>query len=139
MTNQLSQHFSLVEFTRSATAEKLGICNEPPVTVVSNLQCLCQKVLEPLRVYADTPIVISSGYRCQQLNEAVGGVKNSQHCTGEAADIHLPDIKTGRAWFDFIARFLVFDQLIWEHSADATWIHVSHRRRGCNRRRIMEG
>ena len=133
--NQLSEHFALEEFIRSANAERLGICNEPSVEAISNLQCLCQEVLEPLREHAGQAIIITSGYRCRRLNKAVGGVANSQHCTGEAADIHLPDIKTGREWFDYIAKHLVFDQLIWEHSGDATWIHVSYRREyGKNRR-----
>ncbi len=137
MKNLLSEHFSLDEFTRSATAVRLGICNEPGIDAVSNLQCLCQEVLEPLREHAGVPVVISSGYRCRRLNKAVGGAANSQHCTGEAADIHLPDIKTGHEWFGFIAKHLVFDQLIWEYACGVAWIHVSYRRKyGSNRRRI---
>ena len=133
MMEKLSDHFSLEEFTRSVTAARLGICNEPPVSAISNLQWLCQGVLEPLREHAGVPITISSGYRCRQLNDAVGGVKNSQHISGEAADIHLPNIKTGKVWFEFIAHHLVFDQLIWEHGGGATWIHVSACRNRRNR------
>ena len=135
MKNLLSEHFSLDEFTRSATAARLGICNEPGVDAISNLQCLCQEVLEPLREHAGVPIVISSGYRCRRLNKAVGGVANSQHCTGEAADIRLPDIETGHRWFEFIVKHLVFDQLIWEYVGGVAWIHVSYRREFRSNRR----
>lgn len=125
MRNELTPHFSLDEFTRSATALRLGIDNSPSVEAISNLQNLCQHVLEPLRQHFGCPVVISSGYRCRRLNKAVGGVARSQHITGEAADLHLPDIATGHAWFDYIYRHLPFDQLIWEHSHGTTWIHVS--------------
>lgn len=138
MKNKLSEHFALEEFTRSATAPRLGICNEPGTDAISNLQCLCQEVLEPLREHAGVPIIVSSGFRCRRLNKAVGGVTNSQHCTGEAADIHLPDNETGREWFDYIARHLTFDQLIWEHTGGTVWIHVSYRREyGKNRRQVL--
>ncbi len=126
--NQLTLHFTLEEFTRSATASRLGICNEPSADSISNMQNLCQEILEPLRTYACQPIIITSGYRCRRLNKAVGGVSRSQHCTGEAADIHLPDMDTGQKWFAYIKDHLRFDQLIWEHSGGATWIHVSLRR-----------
>jgi zinc D-Ala-D-Ala carboxypeptidase len=138
MNNQLSEHFSLDEFTRSFAATRLGIDNTPPVEAVSNLQCLCQEVLEPLRRHARRPVVISSGYRSRQLNQAVGGATRSQHCKGEAADIHIPDIRTGHEWFHYIATHLPFDQLIWEYVGTAAWIHVSHRRRHAdNRHQIL--
>ena len=138
MKNKLSEHFALEEFTRSATAARLGICNEPGADAISNLQCLCQEVLEPLREHAGVPIVISSGYRCRRLNKAVGGVTNSQHCTGEAADIHLPDAETGHEWFEYIYKHLVFDQLIWEYVGGTAWIHVSYRRKyDKNRRQVL--
>ena len=82
----LTAHFCLEEFTQSATAAKHGICNEPPIDAISNLQNLCQQVLEPLREHYGRAIHISSGYRCKELNRRVGGVANSQHLKGEAAD-----------------------------------------------------
>lgn len=132
--NQLTPHFSLDEFTRSTTASRLGICNEPSADSISNLQNLCQEVLEPLREHAGQPIVISSGYRCRRLNKAVGGVTRSQHCTGEAADIHLPDMDTGHEWFVYIKDHLRFDQLIWEYSDGVSWIHVSLKRQWSDNR-----
>lgn len=89
---QLSKHFKLSEFTRSDTASRYYIDKTPSLEVVSNLQHLCQQVLEPLREWMNEPITISSGYRCPQLNShpSVKGVANSQHLKGEAADIRIP-------------------------------------------------
>ena len=93
---QLSEHFMLSEFTRSSTAERLGICNEldpfcsAHKDIIANLRNLCEQVLEPLRSYVRQPIIISSGYRSPALNQALRGAPRSQHLTGEAADIRLP-------------------------------------------------
>ena len=99
---QLTTHFTLSEFIRSEKAQSKGIDNTPSLEAVSNLQYLCQQVLEPLRVWLGKPVVINSGYRCSQLNHLVGGVSNSQHQTGEAADIRLPDKATGQLYAEFI-------------------------------------
>lgn len=125
MKNQLTEHFSLDELIRSRTATTRGICNMPYQKAIDNLQNLCQRVLEPLRLFAKRPVIISSGYRCRALNDAVDGAKKSQHMKGEAADIAIPDIATGKRWFDFIRRNCTFDQLIWEQVGGKTWIHVS--------------
>lgn len=128
---QLTRHFHLNEFTRSAMADANGIDNVPSLAVVSNLQYLCQQVLEPLRLWADQPVVINSGYRCSQLNQLVGGVTNSQHLTGEAADIRLPDKATGQRYAEFILENCRFDQLLFEHHSSGTyWLHVSCKREG---------
>ena len=79
MKNQLTEHFSLDELIRSTTATTRGICNMPYQAAIDNLQNLCQRVLEPLRQWAGVPVKISSGYRCRELNKAVGGVRTSQH------------------------------------------------------------
>lgn len=136
----LSPHFKLSEFTNSETARQKKIDNTPSLSVVENLQTLCINVLEPLRNAFDTPIIIGSGYRCPQLNTVVGGVRNSQHMTGEACDIHLPDRVTGKKWFLWIREKLVFDQLIMERATkDSTryWIHVSFKKSG-NRKQVIE-
>ena len=123
---QLTEHFSVEEFARSATADRLGIDNRVPASFISNLKALCEVVLEPLRAYAGQPIVISSGYRCPALNQAVGGVPQSQHLRGEAADLHLPSTAEGRTWFRWLMDNTTFDQLIWEHDRHGShWIHVS--------------
>lgn len=76
---QLSEHFTLREFERSATAEKYHINNTVPSQLIPVLQQLCQEVLEPLRNFVGQPIIISSGYRCDQLNVKVGGADASRH------------------------------------------------------------
>lgn len=137
----LSKHFKLSEFIRSATASAKKIDNTPSLEVVSNLQQLCIHVLEPLREHFNCPITISSGYRCQALNKAVGGVATSQHMTGEAADIHIPDEATGKRWFLWIMNNLHYDQLIWEKSTPTSthhWIHVSFRQGGKQRQQVID-
>ena len=125
-SGQLTPHFSVEEFARSATADRLGIANRVPAALIPHLKTLCEVVLEPLRAFAGKPIVISSGYRCPALNQAVGGASQSQHLRGEAADLHLPSIAEGRAWFRWLIDNTTFDQLIWERSRQGThWIHVS--------------
>lgn len=138
---QLSKHFKLSEFTRSATASAKKIDNTPSLEVVSNLQQLCIHVLEPLREHFNCPITISSGYRSAALNAAVGGAKTSQHMTGEAADIHLLSTAIGRKWFTWLMD-QDFDQLILEKSTPTStsyWIHVSYRQNGNNRHQVIEG
>jgi hypothetical protein len=88
------------------------------------------------------PIKISSGFRCERLNRAVGGVSNSQHTKGQAADICIDgDLTKGRRWFDYIKTHLQFDQLIWEHDRSGTyWIHVSYvpAAYGRNRKQVID-
>ena len=137
---RLTEHFKLSEFTRSATAVARKIDNAPSQEVISNLKALCQNVLEPLRAFAGQPIIIGSGYRSPALNKAVGGAKNSQHMTGEAADIRLPDLATGRKWFLWMMDNLQFDQLIMEKSTFSStryWIHVSFSRNHCRQQVIQ--
>lgn len=136
---QLSPHFKLVEFTRSATAQARHIDNTPNEEQIKNLKFLCDNVLEPLREQFG-PIIIGSGFRCPALNTAVGGVKNSQHKTGEACDIHLPSIEVGKKYFEFLKKLPIFDQLIWERDnprSNHYWIHVSIKRSGKNRKQLI--
>ena len=150
---QLSEHFTLAEFERSATAQACGINNSVPPQYVPVLQQLCKEVLEPLRSYIGKPIIISSGYRCNQLNVKVGGAYASQHTLGEAANIQLPltsytgwddnkrhtNLEEARRWFDWIQNHCDFDQLILETANDKDyWIHVSCRRnRKANRHQVI--
>ena len=136
---QLSPHFKLVEFTRSATAQARHIDNTPDEEQIKNLKFLCDNVLEPLREQFG-PIIIGSGFRCPALNTAVGGVKNSQHTSGEACDIHLPSIEVGKKYFEFLKKLPIFDQLIWERNnprSNHYWIHVSVKRSGKNRKQVI--
>lgn len=124
---QLTEHFKLSEFENSSTARAKGINNKVPEQLIPSLETLCTEVLEPLRAIVKEPIIISSGYRCPQLNAAVGGSKTSQHMKGEACDIHLSDMKKLREWFTYLMDGQ-FDQLIMERATPTSthyWIHVS--------------
>ena len=136
-------HFSIEELYASDTANRLGINNKPTIQKMINLVYLAAFVLEPLRVAMGRPINISSGFRCEQLNKSVGGVYNSQHLKGQAADISIEgDMAFGRKIFDYIKNHLTFDQLIWEHDKKGTyWVHVSYvfPDFGKNRRQVING
>ena len=112
---KLTAHFSLAEFTRSESAKRHGVSNEPTPEHLKNLIVLCEKVLEPIRMKFG-PINISSGYRSKALNHYIGGSLNSQHCEAKAADIDMDGMTnaTNKEIFDFIKDTLDFDQLIFE-------------------------
>ena len=119
--------------TKSATAQRKGIKNDPSIQVCKALTALIEKVLDPLREAYGKPIIVTSGYRCEKLNKAVGGAASSQHVKGEAADIRsVQDTpEENKKLFDLIVKLgLPFDQLINEYNYD--WVHVSfgarHRR-----------
>lgn len=136
---RISQNFTLEEFTASRTAKEQGIANNPGQTDVVNLCGLVHNVLQPLRKWWGKEVKIGSGYRSLALNRAVGGVSNSQHMRGEAADLCIDaDLAKGRKWFAYIRDHLPFDQLIWEHNAKGSfWVHVSYRADGRNRRQVV--
>lgn len=125
-STHLTPHFRLSEFIRSATADAKGIDNTPPDSVIVRLLALCVYVLEPLRAVVGHPIVITSGYRCPALNTAVGGVANSQHMLGEAADIRCLDRAEAEALIAALNRVARFDQAIIERDKKGSiWLHVS--------------
>lgn len=118
---QLTKHFKLREFTRSATADQLGIDNAPSAEHLKNLTNLAN-TLEEVRTLIGSPIIISSGYRSPELNKAVGGVVNSDHANGLAADFSAPKFGTVEQVSKKIANSAIkFDQLIFEQ----TWVHLS--------------
>ena len=135
----LSKNFTLEEFIRSSTAERMGIDNVPKdEEVIENMKALCLEVLQPLRDYVGAPIHINSGYRCPELNEALDGVKGSQHLSGQAADIHVENTEHLLKMMHFIMDETDFDQLIWEkNKAGVQWLHVSHKRNGNNRHQVL--
>ena len=129
--------FALKEFVKSNTAARLGINNNPSEDVKKNIELLVEKILDPLREKFGKPIIVTSGYRCKELNKAVGGAAKSQHMSGEAADIRtVEDSKSAnKELFNLIIELgLPFDQLINEHDYD--WVHVSYGKR--NRRMILK-
>ena len=129
----LSKHVTLQEFENSPTATTHGINNKMSLSQIESAKLLCENVFEPLRIHLNTPIKISSGFRCVQLNRMIGGSKTSQHTKGEAMDIKI-DAKG----FNFIKDKLNFDQLIWEFGNDEqpSWIHVSFSSR--NRKQVLK-
>lgn len=154
MTNlKLSAHFNVAEFERSATATRLGIDNTVPSQFIPRLEQLCKVCLEPLREFAERPIIISSGYRCPVLNLKVGGAYASQHTLGEAADIQLPktpytdwddnlqhtDMDIAKQWFSWLESHVDFDQLILETANGRDyWIHISCKKnRSKNRHQVI--
>lgn len=137
---KITQHFTLEELCASATAKAKGIKNQPGTQELINLTALCVAVLEPLRTWFGREIKIGSGYRCPVLNAAVGGVSNSQHMKGQAADLCIDgDMEKGKKWFNYIRNHLIFDQLIMEHNAKGTyWVHVSYDAQCRNRGQVIE-
>ena len=118
------KYFSLSEFLNSATAKRLRIDNTPSFEVVDNLNKLAD-YLDGIREKLGKPILVSSGYRCPVLNKAVGGVANSQHQKGLAADLVCADMES----LEKVLRETGgFDQLIKEHRKgfpNSFWFHVS--------------
>lgn len=124
------RYFTLQELTRSETAVRLGIDNKPGADEYCALAMLAERVLDPARKALGMPVMVTSGYRSAALNKAVGGVANSQHCKGEAADLYAGSARTNSHLARIIYELGVFDQLILEEaSADGTecqWVHVSY-------------
>ena len=133
---KLSAHFDLCEFTRSESAKREGVSNNPTPEHLENIKTLCEKVLEPIRAKFG-PINISSGYRSADLNHFIGGSLNSDHCKGRAADIdmdgHGGEV-TNKMIFDYIKDNLEVDQLINEFNY--SWVHVGYRK-GANRKQTL--
>lgn len=135
---KLTEHFTLSEFVRSETATNRHIDNTPSPEVIENLRALCRNVLEPARLDFGAPIYITSGYRCQALNKAVGGKPTSQHLRGEAADLQVRGVENLRKLYSLIKDHGVFDQLLFEtNKAGVRWIHVSYKASG-NRRQAID-
>jgi zinc D-Ala-D-Ala carboxypeptidase len=118
---KLSPHFTLDEFTKSQTAARWGIDNTPNETVLSNLMKTASFMEEVRRICA-APIIISSGYRCTELNRKIGGSMTSQHMTGRAVDFTAKDLSLEETMQRIIASTLDYDQLILEYNS---WIHIS--------------
>lgn len=133
---QLTAHFNLAEFTRSESAKRHGVSNQPTQEHLENIKTLCESILEPLRARFGS-INISSGYRSKVLNHYIGGSLRSQHCEGKAADIDQDGLSTStnKEIFEYIKNNLEFDQLINEFNY--SWVHVSYNK-GNNRKQILD-
>lgn len=124
---QLTPHFTLAELVASNKAQQLGIDNTPPQELVPRLVRTAE-MLERIRSTLGVPVVVTSGYRCERLNRAVGGVTSSDHTQGRAADIVAPDYGTPYQVAKGLAPLidtLGIGQLILEGVSGKTWVHVS--------------
>lgn len=140
----LSKHLTLFEMTRSSTAKRKNVSNEPTPEHIENMKVLAEKIFEPIRRYFNTSIFISSGYRSEALNKVTPGAsKNSQHSKGEAMDIDMDGSgsKVSNAdIFYWIKDNLNFDELIWEFGDETnpSWVHVSYNTKGPQRGQILK-
>lgn len=130
---RLSKNFWLSEFTRSQYASRNNIDNTPTSEHINNLRLLCVNVLQPTRDEFGS-MQVNSGYRCVELNAAIGGASTSQHTKGEAADVEKAGVDNLEMAM-WIRDNCEFDQLILEYyeegKPDSGWIHVSFRQGGC--------
>jgi hypothetical protein len=119
----ISKHITFKEATFSATAQRLGIKNEPTLEHLKAMITVAEKCFEPLREWYGKPLRINSFYRGKDLNKAVKGSLTSQHCKGEAIDIDAGSISENKKIHDWIKDNLEFTQLINEYNY--SWVHVS--------------
>lgn len=129
------KYFTLKEMINSNTAKSKGIDNTPTWSVVLNLLELVYNVLDPIREAYKKPIIVNSGYRCIELNRAVGSKDNSQHILGLAADITVGSREANKQLFEFIqSNIKEWDQLINENNYQ--WIHISYNKNN-NRKQVL--
>ena len=125
----LTQNFSLAEMTKSETALRLDLPNDPEPDHLENMKALAENVLQPVRNYFGMGVKVNSAYRHPDVNKAVGGSTTSDHCKGMAADIEIPGIPNAEL-AEWIQNNLEFRQLILEFYTpgvpDSGWVHVSY-------------
>lgn len=120
----MTEHFKLNEFIKSKTADIYKIDNTPTDEIISNLNELAV-LLEKIRIKYNHPIIITSGYRCKELNNKIGGVPTSQHVKGQAADIICRD---NRELFILIHEMIMNGEIEVGQLIDEKgyrWLHIS--------------
>ena len=126
---QLSENFSLLELTKSQTAERKGIDNTPSPEHQDNLKLLCTCILQPIRDHFGRVVSVSSGYRSKELCLTIGSKITSQHAKGQAADFEIYGL-SNQELATYIKENLDYDQLILEYwtpeSPNNGWIHCSY-------------
>ena len=140
LMENISQHISYKEATRSNTANRLGIRNTPNKEQLGNMERLSRYIFEPLRGWVGGPIRINSFFRSTKLNTAVGGSKSSSHIKGQAIDIDdTHGHKTNAEMFHYIRQAMDFDALIWEfgNNKNPDWVHVSYVSQFQNRKQVL--
>ena len=135
----LSRNFSLQELTKSDTAIRKGINNNPSSGQIEKLKDLCENILQPVRDHFGR-VKVTSGFRSPELCAAIGSSVNSQHAKAEAADFEVMGTDNAEL-ADWIYKNLDFDQLILEfYKADdpaGGWVHVSYNEKGANRKQVL--
>ena len=135
----LTKNFSLLELTKSQTAERKGIDNTPSTEHQENLKSLCEMILQPVRDHFSRVVSVSSGYRSEALCLAIGSKTTSQHAKGEAADFEIFGV-SNKELADYIHENLEYDQLILEYwkksDPNSGWVHCSYTN-GNNRRQYL--
>ena len=138
---KLSEHLTYKEATVSQTAKKEGIDNTPNNEQLLNMVAIAKNVFEPLREHFKVPIYVSSMFRSAELNIALKGANDSQHCSGEAMDLDADIFGkiTNEEIFYWILNNLEFAQLIAEgvDKNGIAWVHVSYKRNGKNRKQAL--
>ena len=136
---KLTENFSLIELTKSQTAERKGIDNTPSPTHQENLKSLCTSILQPIRDHFNRVVSVSSGYRSEALCIAIGSKISSQHAKGEAADFEIFGV-SNKELADWINENLTYDQLILEYwkeeDPNSGWVHCSYKSEG-NRKQYL--
>ena len=139
LDDKLTTHFSYGEMIASQTAVRHGIDNSPSPVEIENFIELCQNVLEFVRAHYKSPVFITSGYRCQQLNDIIGGSLNSQHMDGRAADFYVSGKTPFELWQWIVTKSnLNIDQVIAEFvdKNGNGWVHCSYRNVTNNRNKV---
>lgn len=135
----LSDNLSLAEAIKSATALRKGIANKPTQSHLINLKEVANNIFQPCREHFGKPLRVTSGYRSEELNKAIGGSSKSQHSKGEALDMQSTKGYTNKELFMFIKDHLNFDQLIGEfpdNVGEFAWVHCSYKKEG-NRGEVL--
>jgi len=139
----ISKYVTYAEATKSDTAIKFGIKNEPNEEQLRAMKNVATKIFDPVREFIGKPLGVTSFFRSAALNKKIGGSsKTSQHMLGEAIDIDCDKFghSSNKIIFDFIRATLEFDQLIWEYgdNNNPDWVHVSLKLNGKNRKQILQ-
>ena len=113
-------YFKMSELIQSDTAIKHKINNMPDINSLDNLLRVIYEILQPIRIAYGKPVIITSGYRCPQVNKLVNGAKNSNHTLGKAVDFKVKDETLQDVW-QFCHDNLQFSELILEPS----WVHIA--------------
>jgi len=137
---QLTENISLKELTKSESATRFGLSNEPTEDIILNLKSLAVNILQPLRDHYNLPLIITSGYRSPELCLKIGSSITSQHTKGQAADFEISGV-ANKDLSDWIHQNLDYDQLILEFwnpdEPNSGWVHCSYKNQIENRKQYL--